>query len=288
MLVSIGNLKALREITGAGMMDCKKALQEAAGDQDAARALIAEWGLAVAVKRADRETHEGRVAIAIQSGKAGRSGQAAGLAALACETDFVSSNELYVKAAQSIADEALARRLSAPNAAVDTVVADMALRMKEHIVLKGIGCIEAGSDEYLDTYLHGNGSIGVALRIASDRPSCFQKAEVRALIHDCSLQIAARNPRFISRQEVPGSLIEEKLEEFRGELDADPRFANKGEALKKNVIEGRLKKYLSTNCLFEQAFIKDESMSVEAYLATIRKAAGADLQIAGFLRLGIR
>ncbi|PKL05820.1 MAG: translation elongation factor Ts [Spirochaetae bacterium HGW-Spirochaetae-9] len=283
MVVSIENLKALRESTGAGMMDCKKALLEAKGDQDAAKALIAEWGLAVAVKRADRETHEGRVAIALRLG-----GGIAGLAALACETDFVSSNELYKKAVQSIAAEVLTRRLSAPNAAVEAIVADMSLRMKEHIVLKGIGCVEADADEYLDTYLHGDGSIGVALTIKADRPSCFQSAEVRALLHDLCLQIAARNPGFVKREDVPPVLIEEKLKEFRDDIDADPKFSDKSEALKTNVIAGRLRKFLATNCLLEQAFIKDESMSVEAYLAAIRKAAGADLEIAGFLRLGVR
>ncbi|MDP2792434.1 MAG: translation elongation factor Ts [Rectinemataceae bacterium] len=284
MVVSIESLKALRELTGAGMMDCKKALLEAKSDQNAAKALIAEWGLAVAVKRADRETHEGRVAIALRRG----GGDIAGLAALACETDFVSSNELYKNAVQSIADEVLARRLSAPNVAVEAIVADMSLRMKEHIVLKGIGCVEAGADEYLDTYLHGDGSIGVALRIKADRPACFQNAKIRVQLHDLCLQIAARNPGFVKKENVPLSLIEEKLKEFRNDIDGDLKFSSKSEALKANVIAGRLKKFLSTACLLEQAFIKDESMSVEAYLATIEKAVRADIEIAGFLRLGIR
>ena len=128
----------------------------------------------------------------------------------------------------------------------------------------------------------------MALTFKADKSSCFQSAEVRALLHDLCLQIAARNPRLIHTQDVAANLIEDMLKEFRNELDEDPKFVGKSEALKENIIAGRMKKYLSTNCLLNQAFVKDESMSVEVFLDTIRKIAGAELGIVGFLRLGIR
>ena len=286
MTVSIESLKALREITGAGMMDCKKALMEAGGDQEAARALIVEWGLATAVKRADRETKEGRVGLAVASTSAGLPA-AAGLAALACETDFVARNAYYVEAAAAIASRALEGRLAQPDSGVDALVSEIALRMKENIVLKGIGFIDAGDHECLDTYLHGEGSIGAALRIRADDPACFQDSGVRALLHDLSLQVAARNPRFIGRDDVPPELLDEKRREFRDEFAADPKFAGKGEALLANVVEGKLRKFVSTQCLLEQAFIKDEAIGVGAFLATIGEKAGTALRVTGFLRLAI-
>ncbi|MCE1197190.1 translation elongation factor Ts [bacterium] len=286
MIVSIESLKALREITGAGMMDCKKALMEAGGDQEAARVLIVEWGLATSAKRADRETREGRVGLAVASAVAGPP-SAAGLAALACETDFVARNGYYVEAANAIASRVLEGRLSSPDSGVEGLVSEIALRMKENIVLKGIGFIEADAHECLDTYLHGEGSIAAALRIRAEDPACFRDPAIRALLHDLSLQVAARAPRFIGQSDVPPSLLDEKRHEFREELAADPKFAEKGEALLANVVEGKLRKFISTQCLLEQSFIKDEALGVGAFLATIQEQAGTALRVTGFLRLAI-
>ncbi len=280
MIVSIENLKALRETTGAGMMDCKKALIEANGDMEAARALIVEWGLANAVKRADRETKEGRVGLAADP-------RAAGLAALACETDFVARNSSYIDAANGIAAQVLERRLAIPDTGVEALVSEIALRMKENIVLKGIGFIDAGKREFLDTYLHGEGSIGVVVRIQAADPACFTNPEIRPLLHDLSLQVAARRPCFIGREDIPPNLLDEKRREFREEIAADPRFEGKTGALVGTVIEGKLRKYISTYCLLEQAFIKDEPLSVGDFLAMIQKKAGTSIQVTGFLRLAI-
>jgi elongation factor Ts len=287
MTVSIESLKALRELTGAGMMDCKKALAEAGGDQDAARALIVEWGLATAVKRADRETNEGRVGMAVQLGASGLPA-AAGLAALACETDFVARNAQYVEAADAIAARALDRRLATPDPEVESLVSQVALRMKENIVLKGIGCIAAGADEYLDTYVHGEGGIAAAVRFRAGDASRLLDSGVRALLHDISLQVAARDPLFVARGDVPLKILDEKRDEFRDELAADPKFAGKPEAFLANIVEGKLRKFVSTRCLLEQAFIKDESVAVGARLAKIQAEAGCGIQVTGFLRLGIR
>lgn len=286
MTVSIESLKALREITGAGMMDCKKALAEACGDREAARALIVEWGLATAVKRADRETKEGRVGLAVSLGASGLP-SAAGLAALACETDFVARNGYYIEAANTIASRVLDGRLSSPDSDVDALVSEIALRMKENIVLKGIGFIESGDHECLDTYVHGEGGIAAVVRIRADASDRLQDPVVHVLVHDLSLQVAARNPRFTGREDIPPGLMDEKRREFREELAADPKFSGKGEALLANVVEGKLRKFISTQCLLEQAFIKDEALTVGARLAAIQAKAGTGLQVTGFLRLAI-
>jgi elongation factor Ts len=286
MTVSIESLKALREITGAGMMDCKKALMETGGDQDAARALIVEWGLATAVKRADRETNEGRVGIAIALGASGLPAATA-FAALACETDFVARNAMFIDMANNIAARVLELRLALPDEGVQAMVTELAFRMKENILLKGIGLLETGAGEFLDTYVHGEGGIAAAVRIRAARPACFKDAAIRALLHDLSLQVAARNPAYVGRGDVPTSLLNEKRREFRDELADDPKFAGKPEALIASVIEGKLRKFITTRCLLEQAFIKDETLTIGARLAAIQAEAGTEFQITGFLRQAI-
>jgi elongation factor Ts len=281
MDVSVESLKALRETTGAGMMDCRKALLGAGGDFEAAKALISEWGLATAVSRADRETREGRIGLSADA-------TAVGLSVLACETDFVSRNALFISAANGIAAEAREHLLTSPNVAAESIVADMALRMKERIVLKGLAFLKTDTGEYLDTYLHGEGSIGVAVKVRAKDPACFDDPDVRAPIHDLCLQIAARAPLYLEIGQMPEAAFEEKRQEILAEIDSDSALSGKGVALKEKVIAGRLRKYISTVCLSEQAFVKDESLSVGAFLDALRKKAGTSLEITGFIRLAVK
>ncbi len=301
MNVSIESLKALRELSGAGMMDCRKALLQAQGDQEAAVKLITEWGLATAKKREDRETKEGRVAIALGEGAAslgegvaalgegaaalGKS--AAALAALACETDFVALNTSYIEAVNAIAAEVLRNKLAAPNDAVAALVADVSVRMKEHIVLKGIAYIEAGDGEFLDIYLHGQGNIGVALRASAQDPSYLANSEVRRFIHDLSLQVAAKAPLFVKKEDIPQSVMEAKRKELIEALEEDPAMKAKPSAMRESIITGRLKKYLSLVCLYEQQFIKDDSVTIGKALENFATATGARLRVSGFVRLAI-
>jgi elongation factor Ts len=125
------------------------------------------------------------------------------------------------------------------------------------------------------------------LRISAANPARLRDAAIRALLHDLSLQVAARNPAYIGRGDIPASLLDEKRLEYREELAADPKFSGKGEALIANVIEGKLRKFISTRCLLEQAFIKDETLTVGARLAAIQANAGTELRVTGILRLAI-
>lgn len=294
MNVSIESLKALRELSGAGMMDCRKALLQAQGDQEAAVKLINEWGLATAKKREDRETKEGRVAIALGEGIAalGKGAAAPGksavaLAALACETDFVALNTSYMEAVDAIASEVLRNKLATPNETIAALIADVNLRMKEHIVLKGIAYIEAKGGEFLDSYLHGQGSIGVALRASAQDPSYLANSEVRRFIHDLSLQVAAKAPLFVKKEDFPPSVVEAKRKELTEALEEDPAMKAKSPAMKDSIITGRLRKYLSSVCLYEQPFIKDESVTIGKALENFAAATGAHLQVGGFVRLAI-
>ncbi len=301
MNVSIESLKALRELSGAGMMDCRKALLQTEGNQEAAVKLINEWGLATAKKREDRATKEGRVAIALGEGAAslgecvaamgkgaaalGKS--AAALAALACETDFVALNTSYIEAVNAIAAEVLRNNLAAPNETIASLVADTTLRMKEHIVLKGIAYIEANDGEFLDSYIHGQGSIGVALRASAQDPSYLVNSEVRRFIHDLSLQVAAKAPLFVKKEDIPQAVVEAKRKELIAALEEDPAMKAKSAAMKDSIITGRLRKYLSSVCLYEQPFIKDDSMTICKAMENFAEATGARLHVGGFVRLAI-
>jgi elongation factor Ts len=281
MSIEVGKLKALREKTGAGVMDCRKALDQAGGDADAAQALIRQWGLDEVEKRTARETNEGCVGLVADSSRAA-------MAALACETDFVARNELFTSAARTIARRTFELRLAEPDQVIRNEVADLGLRMKENIVLKRIAYIEAGERECIDSYLHGDSSIGAAVRVRFEDPARADDAGLHAAIHDLCLQVAARHPLYISADAVPAEAIEKVKEKFSAEMAADPKLAAKSASILEGVAAGKLRKYFSETCLYGQRFIKDEAIDVGKFIARAGSETGARFEVTGFMRLAVR
>ena len=273
-------LKTLREKTGAGVMDCKRALLQTGQDLDAAESLIAEWGLSVAQKRQERLTNEGCVGLVADKTRAA-------LAALACETDFVALNPSYRETVREITQEAFEKGLSDSNATIVSLVADIACRMKENIALKGIAFIQGGEGDYIDSYLHGDAKIGVAVRIHADDDACFARPEILARLHDLSLQVAACSPSYISREAIPLPIREGLELSIRGEVDNDAKYADKAESLKAGIVAGKVKKFFSGACLYEQRFIRDEKTTIAQLIEAIQREAGTRLAVAGFIRLAI-
>ena len=280
MNISIDRLKTLREKTGAGIMDCKRALLQTDQDLDAAESLIAEWGLSVAQKRQERATNEGCVGLLADRGKAA-------LASLACETDFVALNPSYREAVRKITLEVFEKGLKAPNETIDSLVADIARRMKENIALKGIAFIRAEEGDYIDSYLHGDAKTGVAVRIHADDKACFENPKVLGYLHDLSLQIAAGNPSYIRREAVPLSIREDLERSISDEVENDAKYADKAESLKVGIVAGKVKKFLSGACLYEQRFIKDEKTTIAQLIDGIQREAGTRLSVVEFIRLAI-
>ena len=280
MNISIESLKALREKTGAGIMDCKRALFQTNQDLDAAELLIAEWGLSVAQKRQERATNEGCVGLVADRKKAA-------LASLACETDFVALNASYTEAVRKIALEAFEKGLKASNEAIDTVVADIARRMKENIALKGIAFIQAGEGDYIDSYLHGDAKTGVAIRIHADDMACFENPKVLRSLHDLSLQVAASNPSYIRRESIPLPIREDLERSIRDEVENDAKYAGKPESMKAGIVAGKVKKFFSGACLYEQRFIRDEKTTIAQLIDGIQQEAGTRLFVVEFVRLAI-
>lgn len=261
-------------------MDCRRALDQAGMDLEAAVALLREWGMDEVSKRAERATKEGRIALAVGPG-------GVGMAELACETDFVARNELFVAAAQAMADAALERRLVAPDEALEEAAAGLGLRMKENIVARRVAHMASRPGELLDVYLHGDGTIGAAVRVAAEDPAVFGREELKVGVHDLCLQVAAKAPRYIDSDDVPAEDLREAEASFRAEIEADPKLSGKPQALLAQILAGKLRRHLSETCLYGQRFVKDESIEVGAFVELLGKKAETRLRVTGFLRLAI-
>lgn len=280
MNFDIGSLKVLREKTGAGMMDCRKALDQAQGEIEAAEVLIREWGLNEVEKRSQRKTSEGCVAFAQRDRRIA-------LVALACETDFVARNEAFTGLAKTLAEHALDSGNVVNVGSDPELTADLGRRMKENIVMLGSGVLEAGPGEISDRYIHGDGKIGAAIKASVAVSWLGREDQARAVLHDLCLQVAAKKPLYVAAPDVPNELVEAKEVEFRDEVAQDPKLAGKPATMAQGIVAGKMRKYISEICLLEQRFIKEEKSTVSQYLRSFGSADEEILKVTGFLRLAI-
>ncbi|MDP9389439.1 MAG: translation elongation factor Ts [Actinomycetota bacterium] len=249
---SAKDVQRLRQTTGAGMMDAKKALVENAGDFEAASRWLREKGLASSAKRGDRESSQGAVAVA-------RSGPAAALVELRCETDFVAKSPDFVNLAndlvQLVADEgedAVKSRLDA--------IEDLKVALKENIQLGRVVRVEAAAGNVLDAYLHvqnGRGVNGVLVELAGGSQD---------LAHDVAVHAAFGKPQYVTRDEVP----EERVAEERTLLEAQARNSGKPEAALPKIVDGMLNGWYKERVLVDQPFAKDDKRSVAQVLGDAR------------------
>jgi elongation factor Ts len=263
----------LRQMTGAGMMDCKNALIEANGDFDRAKEIIREKGKLVAAKRADRETTEGAV-IARVSADATK----AILVALGCETDFVAKNPEFLAVAGSLADTALAEwpdGLEALKAArigettVEELVMQQTGKSGEKHVVAYYGTLEA---PFISSYIHMTGKVATIVG--------FTKAIGNDAGREIAMQITAMNPVSVSRSSCPAEVIEKELTIYREQIRQDPKMAGKPENMIEQIAQGKLNKFFKESTLEDQTFVKDGKISVAEYLKTV----DAEVKITGFRR----
>lgn len=276
MDIKASDIKNLREKTGAGMMDCKKALTEAKGDFAAAEKILREWGLAGVEKRAGRATNEGKIFIKETSDKIA-------LVEIACETDFVCRNKEFIDAGSKIVDVAFAKGYSAPNAELEAMVKDIASIIKENISLKRVRLVTGGANEYLHSYIHGEGKIGVVVKARADKSEAFKSEKVVSFIHDIALHIAAFNPMFLDQSKPDPSWIKEQEEIFQKQVELDEKMKGKPANVIQGILKGKLKKLISELCLLDQGFVKDEKVTVAATMAAVAKEAGCNLQIVDYI-----
>lgn len=275
MEIKATDVKVLREKTGAGMMDCKKALIEANGDFTAAEKLLREWGMAGVEKRAGRATNEGRIFVAQKANELS-------LVEIACETDFVARNQDFIAAGTRIAETALAQKANAANENLENLVKEIASVIKENIALKRVAFFSAGANETLHSYLHGEGRIGVVVKFSANDAAAFQNEKVATFIHDTALHVAAFNPMFLDESKVPASWLAEQKEIFQKQVDLDEKMKSKPPKVLEGILAGKVKKLLAEVCLVDQGFVRDEKMTVAAALQQVSKEAGFQLAIAGY------
>jgi len=281
--ISAKDVKALRERTGAGMMDCKGALSDAEGDVERAIELLRERGLAKAGKKAGRATSEGAIAISVAGG-------AAGIVDLGCETDFVAKTDDFQALAQQVAgvvagdaaiqnvEQALAAPLEGGTVA-DKINAAIGT-LGENMALKRVGRI-AVDPGVAGGYVHAGGKLGVVVAVATEAPASASES-LDSLVKDLSMHVAAVDPTPVSidRDGVPAELVAKEREI----LTKQAQQSGKPENVIEKMVEGRLNKFFAENCLVEQAFVKDPDRSVAALLKGVAGEVGADVSVASFLR----
>ncbi|MDR2392863.1 MAG: translation elongation factor Ts [Treponema sp.] len=276
MGISAGDVKRLREKTGAGMMECKNALVEAGGDIDQAEKRLKEKGLAAVEKRMDRATNEGKVFIKIRD-------RTAVMVELASETDFVARNPEFIALGGLLADRILDQGYTEANEELRGMVTDLATKIRENLSLRRIQVVRAEDNQYVTQYIHGDGNIGVLVKFQADKPEVFQREDVQDVAFSIALHVAAFNPVALDRTKIQPEFLQEQEAIFRKQLEGDEKLAGKPQAVLDQILKGKLTKYLSDICLMEQGYVKEEKISVAKALAECGKQAGADLQIVEYL-----
>ena len=268
MEIKAADVKALRDATGAGMMECKNALVECKGDAAAATKLLKEKGLAAVEKRAGRSTSEGRIFIKEQGSKIA-------IAELTCETDFVAKNADFIAVGDKIAETALAKGYTDVQQELSDMVLDLATRVRENMGLRRLTAIQAGSDEYIAHYVHSDKKTGVIVVLKSDKPAVFAEKAFKDFAYDCCLHAAAFTPLYVKKEDVDAAYIDEQLEVFRGQVAE----LQKPDNVKEGIVKGKLNKHLAEICFLEQAFVKDDKMSLAAKMKEVGKQLGANISL---------
>ena len=273
-------VKELREITGAGMMECKKALAEVDGDLEKAIDVLRTRGLAAVAKKAGRATNEGTVmALVAEDGKSGI------VIELNCETDFVGINEKFKAYATRIAKAALAAKAADVEAAkaakdgeetVEEIITDAIHVLGENIQLSRVAFVEGDA---VAAYIHSNGKIGVLV--------IFDAADIDAAGEgfvtcgkDVAMQVAAMNPVAATRAAVPAATVEHEMAIYK----AQAAESGKPEAIQERMAMGRMEKFYKEQCLTEQVFVKNNEQTVAKYVAACAKALGGKLEVRDFVR----
>jgi elongation factor Ts len=284
-MISAELVKQLREMTGAGMLECKKALEEAQGDIEKAKEILRIKGLAKAEKKAGRETKEGIVQTYVSEDR-----KVGVILELNCETDFVARNEQFVELSLHLAKHIASLKENANKSGgfediaqqpyyadntqkVEDVVKSAIARLGENIRLSRWARFDA--EGYVHAYVHGIGRVGVLMEYKADRIS----DDVLRLAQDIVLQIAAMKPEFVSVEAIPSEVLERE----KRILAEQTRQEGKPEHLIDKIVEGKLRKFYQEKVLLEQPFIKDEKKSVKQYISE----SGLNFEVVRFVRFEV-
>jgi elongation factor Ts len=284
MQITSEMVKNLREKTGAGLMDCKTALASAGGDVEKAIDHLRTKGLAAAAKKSSRIASEGLVCAHVEGG----SGT---LVEINCETDFVAKTEEFAGLAKEIAalvnlkaprDVDAALLLPAGGGTLGELLTEKVAKIGEKLSFRRFArfAVPSGAAGLIVPYIHAGGKIGVLVELRGAGPG---NAEAAGLAKDLAMQVAAANPTYVSRKDVPASVVEHEKAIYREQAKA----SGKPEKILDKIAEGKLEKFFGDFCIVEQAFIKDPDRKVGQLLAEAAKAAGAEITVVDFVRFQV-
>jgi len=279
--VSVAEIKELMKSTGVGMMDCKKALEANDGDMDKAIEFLREKGLATQAKKSGRAAAEGVVTAVVE-------GNVGVLLEVNTETDFAANTDdirnFVAAVAKTIIEknpadvEALKNeQISGGSSTVGEALTELAgMKIRENIVIRRFVRMEG----VLASYIHNGGSIGVLVKLDTD----LSADAVAAIGKDVAMQSAALNAPYLCREQVPAEVIEKEKEIMLAQMAEDPKMANKPEQVRVKIVEGKVGKYYSENCLLEQSFVKDDKLTVQGYVDAEAKKLGGSIKVVDVVR----
>ena len=281
MAITAKEVQALREMTGVGMMDCKKALTEADGNMDKAVEILREKGLAASQKKAGRIAAEGMAYAAVVDG-------VGVVVEVNAETDFVGKNEKFVDFVKGVAavvakekpadlDDLMAKPYG-NGRTVQEEQQEMVLVIGENIKVRRFAFFTEGVSV---PYNHAGGKIGVLVNL---EVSAGLEDKVTEVGKDMAMQIAALNPRFLDKSQVDQATLDEEKKILLVQMENDPKMASKPEKVREGIVTGKLGKFYKENCLLQQEFVKDSSVSVEQYMANAAKALGGTITLKNAVR----
>ena len=282
MAFTAKDVQALREKTGCGMMDCKKALVETNGDMEQAIVFLREKGLAQQAKKADRVAAEGMVYATVENG-------VGVVVELNAETDFVAGGDLFKALTKDVAEvilkknpadvEALLTETNDEGKTVNDMIQEVFLAVRENIKVRRFARIEG----VLTSYVHAGGKIGVLVRFDAD-PSVSGNPVFEEMGKDVAMQIAAVNPSYLDKSSVSDEVLAKEKEILVEQMKEDPKMANKPEQVLHKIVEGKMGKYFSENCLMQQEFVKNGDYTVEKYVEAKAKELGTAVKVAEYVR----
>ena len=286
--ISAKDVAELRARTGAGMMDCKKALEEAGGDMSRAAELLRAKGIAKAEKRAGRSTSQGLVLAAVNA-----DASAGAIIELTCETDFVARNEDFIKAAEALLAQALAgtatdlagflaQPSASPGRTVEEAVKEVSAKTGESVTLRNVARLAPGATGTVGLYQHFNRQVAVLVEMTSNQ-SVARSAAARDLGREVALHIASADPIAVRPEDIPADLLDRERRIAEEQVAAE----GKPEAVRGKIVEGKIRKFVAERTLLEQPWVKDDKKTVGQLVADASKAVGEAITIVRFVRFKV-
>lgn len=271
-------VKDLRERTGAGMMDCKKALIESAGDVEKAIEILRKKGVMAATKRAGRVASEGLI-----SGYISPDAKMGVLVELNCETDFVAKTDQFTMLLNQYVNEIAQGNYSSVSEISTQAITEAIAATGENIVLTRFSKFQVNTNGMVDSYIHAGAKLGVLVELQTESETGASHPQVRNLAHEIAMQIAAQFPDYVSRNEISKEILDKELEIYREQAKQE----GKPEKILDKIAQGKLGKFYTQVCLMEQPYIRDQNISVGKLIEQTGKEIGGTIKIVRFARYKI-